>query len=149
MAARQAMSANPVNPMTAPMGSLDAYKAPDFSKIAALTLGQVGHKAYPAVRTLTVAADPARTAAAAQAEAAAQGWTGVTTDPATGVVEATAETFWFGFKDDVVVRVRPGAAGGSIVDVRSTSRVGLSDIGANAARIQKFLTGLKTRLAAA
>jgi len=49
----------------------------------------------------------------------------------------------------VVVRVRPGATGGSIVDVRSTSRVGLSDIGANAARIQKFLTGLKTRLAAA
>jgi hypothetical protein len=149
MAARQAMSANPVNPMTAPMGSLDAYKAPAFSKIAALTLGQVGHEAYPAVRTLTVAADPARTAAAAQAEAAAQGWTGVTADPATGVVEATAETFWFGFKDDVVVRVRPGAAGGSIVDVRSTSRVGLSDIGANAARIQKFLTGLQTRLAAA
>lgn len=149
MAARQATSANPVNAMTAPMGSLEAYKAPAFSKIAAKTLGQVGHEANPGVRTLAVAAAPAKVAAAAEAEAKAQGWTAVTADPASGVVEATAETFWFGFKDDVAVRVRADASGGSIVDVRSTSRVGLSDIGANAARIQKFLAGLKTRLAAA
>jgi uncharacterized protein (DUF1499 family) len=46
-----------------------------------------------------------------------------------------ATTFWFGFKDDVVVRIRPGAAGGS--------RVGQSDLGANAARIGKILEGLK------
>jgi hypothetical protein len=148
MAARQATDANPVNAMTAPMGSLKAYQGPAFAKIAGKTLGQVGHEAYPAVRTLTVTADPAKVAAAAKAEARAQGWTAVTANPAAGVVEATAETFWFGFKDDVVVRVRAGALGGSIVDVRSTSRVGLSDIGANAARIEKFLTGLKTRLAA-
>lgn len=148
MAQRQATGANPVNAMTSPMGSLKAYQSPAFSKIATKTLGQVGHEAYPAVRTLSVPADLAKAAAAAEAEATAQGWTSVTADPATGVVEATAETFWFGFKDDVAVRVRANPAGGSIVDVRSTSRVGLSDIGANAARIQKFLTGLKTRLAA-
>ena len=147
MAVRQATDSNPVNAMTAPMASLKAYQAPAFSKIAAKTLGQVGHENYPAVRSLTVAADASKVAAAAEAEARAQGWTGVTTDPATGVVEATAETFWFGFKDDVAVRIRANANGGSTVDVRSTSRVGLSDIGANAARIQAFLTGLKTRLA--
>ena len=56
-----------------------------------------------------------------------------------GRVEATATTFWFGFKDDVVVRVR-NADGGSLVDVRSVSRVGVSDLGANAARISSFLT---------
>lgn len=148
MAARRATDSNPVNAMTAPMGSLKAYQSPAFSKIAAKTLGQVGHEAYPAVRPLTVTADPAKVAAAAEAEAKAQGWTAVTADPATGVVEATAETFWFGFKDDVAVRIRANATGGSIVDVRSISRVGLSDIGANAARIQAFLAGLKTRLAA-
>ena len=149
MATRQSAGANPVNAMTATMGNLGAYQAPAFSRIAAKTLGQVGHEAYPAVRTLKVAAAPAKVLAAAEAEAKAQGWTVVTDDPAAGVVEATAETFWFGFKDDVVVRVRADAAGGAIVDVRSTSRVGLSDMGANAARIRAFLAGLKTRLAGA
>jgi uncharacterized protein (DUF1499 family) len=44
-----------------------------------------------------------------------------------------AETFWYGFKDDVVVRVARGK-----IDFRSVSRVGLSDLGANAARIAKL-----------
>ena len=55
-----------------------------------------------------------------------------------GIVEATDTTFWFGFKDDVVVRVRP-TTDGSKVDLRSVSRVGQSDLGANAARIEAFL----------
>ncbi|MCA6329217.1 MAG: DUF1499 domain-containing protein, partial [Phenylobacterium sp.] len=50
--------------------------------------------------------------------------------------------------DDVAVRIRPSATGGSVVDVRSTSRVGLSDLGANAKRIEAFLAGLKVRAAA-
>jgi uncharacterized protein (DUF1499 family) len=145
MAARKSVEANPVNAMDAPMGGLPAYQGPAFSALAAKTLGQVGHEAYPAVRPLALSADPARVAAAAEAEAKAQGWTVATSDPAGGVIEATAETFWFGFKDDVAIRIRPGASGGSVVDVRSTSRVGLSDIGANAARIEAFLTGLKVR----
>lgn len=148
MSARQAVQANPVEAMTASMGSLKAYQGPAFAGIAGKTLGQVGHDAYPAVRPLTLAAAPAKVAAAAEAEAKAQGWKVVTSDPAAGVVEATAETFWFGFKDDVAVRIRPSATGGSVVDVRSTSRVGLSDLGANAKRIEAFLAGLKVRAAA-
>lgn len=54
------------------------------------------------------------------------------------LIEATATTFWFGFKDDVVVRIREEGAR-SIVDVRSVSRVGQSDLGVNAARIIGFL----------
>ena len=53
-------------------------------------------------------------------------------------LEATATTFWFGFVDDVVVRIRPDG-GGSLVDVRSASRVGMSDLGANARRIDAFM----------
>jgi uncharacterized protein (DUF1499 family) len=56
-------------------------------------------------------------------------------------VEATDTTFWFGFKDDVVVRVRPEGEG-SRIDVRSMSRVGVSDLGANAERVRKFLAKL-------
>ena len=66
----------------------------------------------------------------------------VAADSAAGHIEATATTFWFGFKDDVVVRVTPDAAG-SRVDVRSVSRVGRSDVGANARRIRAYLDRLR------
>ena len=59
---------------------------------------------------------------------------------------ATATTPWFGFKDDVVVRVER-AGTGSRVDVRSKSRVGRSDLGVNARRIRDFLAALAARLA--
>ncbi|MCB1686408.1 MAG: DUF1499 domain-containing protein, partial [Pseudomonadales bacterium] len=68
----------------------------------------------------------------------------VAVDADAGVIEATATTFWFGFKDDVVVRVRDDSAGGVKVDARSVSRVGLSDLGANAARIEALLGRLRT-----
>ncbi|MBT3427641.1 MAG: DUF1499 domain-containing protein [Gammaproteobacteria bacterium] len=55
-----------------------------------------------------------------------------------GLIEATATTFWFGFKDDLVVRIRAEGSK-SIIDVRSVSRVGQSDLGVNAARILNFL----------
>lgn len=71
------------------------------------------------------------------------GWHVVAAVPAEGRLEATARTFWFGFTDDVVVRVRPGEAGGTRVDVRSKSRVGRSDLGTNAARIRRFLQRLR------
>jgi uncharacterized protein (DUF1499 family) len=66
------------------------------------------------------------------------GWEIVAAEPAGGRIEATATTFWFGFKDDVVVRVTP-ADGGSRIDVRSVSRVGRSDVGTNAKRIETYL----------
>jgi uncharacterized protein (DUF1499 family) len=69
------------------------------------------------------------------------GWEIVDSDPARGRIEATATTPWFGFEDDVVVRVRP-QGGGSRVDVRSVSRVGRSDVGTNARRIRADLEEL-------
>ncbi len=61
--------------------------------------------------------------------------------------KSTAETFWFGFKDDVVIRVRPVADGGSSrIDVRSISRVGLSDLGANAKRIETWRARVSAEL---
>ena len=66
----------------------------------------------------------------------------VSSDAAGGRIEATDTSMWFGFKDDVVVRVLPHPSGGSRVDVRSVSRVGGSDIGANAKRVRQFLAKL-------
>ena len=73
------------------------------------------------------------------------GWELVAADADTGRIEATDTTFWFGFKDDVVIRIRSTDIG-SVVDVRSKSRVGLSDVGANAARIRRFLDALDERI---
>jgi len=74
----------------------------------------------------------------ALASARGMGWELVASDSTTGRIEATATTPWFGFKDDVVVRVR-ASAGGARLDLRSKSRVGLSDVGTNAARARVFL----------
>ncbi|MGD8326231.1 MAG: DUF1499 domain-containing protein [Sphingomonadales bacterium] len=63
-----------------------------------------------------------------------------------GRIEAVATTSWFGFKDDVVVRVQ-ASPNGSVIDVRSVSRVGRSDIGKNAERIRKILKHAKDKLA--
>ncbi len=59
---------------------------------------------------------------------------------------ATATTFWFRFKDDIAIRIRPSESGGSVVDVHSVSRVGISDLGKNAARIESFVEELDNRM---
>ena len=98
-------------------------------------------RAYPDIRTATLPDPPARAFERALAAARAQGWQIVESAPAEGRIEATDTTRWFGFKDDVVIRVRT-AESGSRVDVRSLSRVGKSDVGKNAARIRAYLQAL-------
>ncbi|MFV1987792.1 MAG: DUF1499 domain-containing protein [Gemmatimonadota bacterium] len=61
----------------------------------------------------------------------------VDADAARGTIEATHTSFWFGFKDDVVIRIEP-VVGGARVDMRSISRVGKSDLGMNADRVSEF-----------
>jgi uncharacterized protein DUF1499 len=78
----------------------------------------------------------------ALAAAEAMRWEIVKSDPRDGRIEAVATTFWFGFKDDVVVRVRPDGSG-SRVEARSKSRVGRGDMGTNARRIQAYFEHLK------
>jgi fatty-acyl-CoA synthase len=60
------------------------------------------------------------------------------------MLEATATTGWFGFKDDIAVRIR-AVDGATRVDMRSVSRVGLSDLGANARRVSAFMDELADR----
>jgi len=101
-------------------------------------------RAYPDVVPLHLATTPPA-AAFPRALAAARdlGWTIVAAEPAEGRIEATATTRWFGFKDDIVVRIRPEGAG-SRIDVRSLSRVGKSDLGMNARRIRDYLARLRS-----
>jgi uncharacterized protein (DUF1499 family) len=97
--------------------------------------------AYPDIRPVTLSDPPARAFERALAAARGEGWEIVAAVPAEGRIEATDTTRWFGFKDDVVVRVKPEGSG-SRVDVRSLSRVGKSDVGKNASRIREYLRAL-------
>jgi len=106
-------------------------------------LALVQQGAYPEVNTLRVNSLKEETVGRVVRVLEDMGLEIVTVDEGAGIVEATDTTFWFGFKDDVVVRIRP-SAGGSVVDVRSVSRVGVSDLGANAARIVRILEAVES-----
>lgn len=136
--------------------STDTQDPPAFDKIVALRgadtnplaydaekLAAVQREAYPQVQTLITEVAPGEMLNRAVTVLKGMGLEIVDTNAAAGRVEATDTTFWFGFKDDVVVRVRPEGSG-SIVDVRSVSRVGQSDLGKNAERISEILEGLKS-----
>jgi uncharacterized protein (DUF1499 family) len=98
---------------------------------------------YPDLEPIRVALPPAEALARSERAARDLGWNVVATDPAAGTLEAQAISRLFRFVDDVVVRVRPVPDGsGSIVDVRSKSREGRGDLGANAARIRRFRDAL-------
>ena len=139
--------------------STDTDHPPDFVAILPLRTGapdpaQYGgaavvtqqHRAYPDIKPLLLPAPSAQVFDAALATARHEGWTIVATDPATGRIEATDTTFWFGFVDDIVVRITPQPDGGTRVDARSVSRVGVGDLGANARRLHSFLRDLANRL---
>jgi uncharacterized protein (DUF1499 family) len=73
------------------------------------------------------------------------GWTVMAVDRDRGRIEASARTRWFGFTDDIVIRIR-GEGGGSRVDARSASRIGGHDIGMNAARIRAYVAALRSAM---
>jgi uncharacterized protein (DUF1499 family) len=124
-----------VLPLRADAPNPAAYGGPELAAEQA--------RGYPDIHPLTLPATPPGAAFARARDAAREaGWTIVAADSAAGRVEATATTAWFGFKDDVVVRIRPEGQG-SRVDVRSVSRVGGSDVGTNARRIRAYLDRLR------
>jgi len=134
--------------------STDVSDPPQFDKVIALrgegsnpleydreTIAPLQSEHYPWVKPFVSDQSPADAYAGAMAAVEDLGLDVVNADAAGGLIEATATTFWFGFKDDVVVRVR-AMEGGSVVDVRSVSRVGVSDLGTNARRIGEILEAI-------
>lgn len=99
-------------------------------------------EAYPDLRPLVLQMPAAEAFRRVEAAARELGWEVVAAVPAEGRFEATDRTFFFGFSDDVVVRLR-AEGDGTRVDVRSKSRVGMSDIGKNATRVREFLALLR------
>lgn len=102
--------------------------------------------AYPDIAPALLSVPPTRALQLAEQVARSMGWDIVAVSPADLRIEATATTLLFGFKDDIVIRVTP-EDGASRVDIRSLSRVGVSDLGTNARRVRAFLSELKAAAA--
>ena len=67
------------------------------------------------------------------------GWDIVSEDSKNNIIEAVDSTLFFGFKDDVIIRIRENEGNTSIIDIRSHSRIGRGDQGKNAARVRQFI----------
>jgi len=145
---RTAASAPPIHDITT-----DVRNPPTFVAIAPLRAdapnpleysqeaARQQKEAYPDLEPLLLDLPPAEAFGRALQAAHDAGWEIVTSDATGGRIEATDTTPWFGFKDDVVVRLTP-AGGRTVVDVRSISRVGRGDTGTNAKRIRDYLAAL-------
>ena len=105
-------------------------------------LAALQREGYADLAPITVQTTPAQTFDRALAVAQSHGWEIVTADKSSGRIEATHTTPWFGFVDDVVVRLTAWGSG-TRVDVRSVSRSGIGDAGRNADRIRGFLKELQ------
>ncbi len=138
--------------------STDIQDAPSFEKVLLLrddndnphhydpmlkigdtgTLGELQAAAYPNVKTLTSTLSVDEAMARAESTAKLMGWEIVDVDVEKGRIEATETTLLWGFKDDIVIRIK-AENGTTEIDLKSVSRFGGSDLGANAARIVTFL----------
>ena len=114
-----------------------ARSVPPINDIATDAESPAQREAYPDIGPILIKDGREKAFARASAAVEALGWEIVAREPAAGRIEAVDTTAWFGFKDDVVVRVAE-VPGGSRIDVRSKSRVGLGDAGTNAKRIREF-----------
>ena len=119
---------------------------PELVRLSPVDRWKVLHgEAYGDLRALRLPVSRDEAMSRVEAQVRERGWDIARVDRRAGIVEATATSRFFRFKDDIVVRVRDDRerSGGSVIDMRSISRVGGSDIGVNAARIRRFLADLK------
>jgi uncharacterized protein (DUF1499 family) len=107
-------------------------------------LAKQQREAYPDIAPILVTESPDEAFNLALEVTRDMGWKVIAADARDQRIEATDTTFWFGFVDDIVIRIRPEGIG-SRIDVRSLSRVGVGDLGANASRIRRYRDALTAR----
>ncbi|HUJ85247.1 MAG TPA: DUF1499 domain-containing protein [Burkholderiales bacterium] len=118
--------------------------SPDGLAYGGAALAAQQRRAYPDILPLALGVHPQAAFELCLEAARGLGWKIVAANPAALRIEATDTTFFFGFKDDIVIRITPLDAA-SRVDLRSASRVGRSDLGTNARRIRAFYREMARR----
>ncbi len=106
-----------------------------------INVPETQRKFYPDIQPVMLNVPPAEAFNRALEAVKKIGLTVVAAKPEEGRIEAFERSHWFGFYDDMVVRVTP-ADNGSRVDIRSKSRVGGGDVGMNTLRIRKYVKAL-------
>lgn len=136
--------------------STDLDHPPDFNVIKSLraatdnpldrkspeNLNQLQREGYPDLKSLMLNRSPEVVYEQALKLVESRGWHIAEASAAGGVIEATAITPIMAFKDDVIIRIQDTTQA-TRVDMRSVSRVGISDLGVNAKRIRHFLAELE------
>ena len=120
--------------------------APNPVEYAGVEVATQQRAAYPELQTLNYTQSKSELVEATKQAIDNLGWQLVNIDTNQGIIEATDRTMWFGFKDDVIVRITDNGSK-RLVDIRSKSRVGGSDLGKNAERIHGFIEELDSILA--
>ncbi|MAM37538.1 MAG: hypothetical protein CL949_03320 [Erythrobacter sp.] len=142
MAMRSQAGANPINDYGTPLGRIEMWANSDDDALKVKNHADIIAEEYPELRPIV--RGQATDDEALDAIVAAMGAIGlqdVHRVSGSNSVEGVAETFAFGFKDDVVARVADGQ-----IDLRSVSRVGVSDLGYNAARVKELREAIEDRL---
>jgi uncharacterized protein (DUF1499 family) len=134
----------------------DMQNPPEFRAVLAARAAEQGNtvvydpkvgaqqaQAYPDIAPVDLSVPPADAFNRALDTAKRMGWTIAAAVPEAGLIEASETSRWFGFTDDVVIRVT-AKDGGSRVDIRSESRQGRFDFGVNAKRVRNFTAALKS-----
>lgn len=147
-AEQQAAAAPPINDITT-----DPEDPPPLVALLPLRAGAATPPAYPAafariqresfpdIAPVRMRVPPTTAFAQVRRLAESMGWTIIAAVPDEGRIEAIAQTRWFGFEDDIVLRIRADGDGAR-VDIRSKARIGRGDRGVNAARVREFLRRL-------
>lgn len=140
---RKETEANALIPFDTPLGQLEKWSGNE--ELANKTASQLIAEGYPNLTTFTVEQSVEEVINAVARAMEMRGFDNVTVDEEAGTIEGTEELFWFGFQDDVVARIRATETS-TAVDFRSTSRLGLSDLGVNAERIADLSKAVQDRL---
>lgn len=119
--------------------------APNPPEYAGEETAQAQRNAYPHIQPLVVNMPKQEVIDEIVSLIAARGWDMVSINRQDGRVEATEKLAWFGFKDDVVLRITESGTE-TRIDMRSKSRIGRGDIGVNADRIDRFLNDLRNNI---
>ena len=120
----------------------DAMGAPNSTTYDP-TIAAEQERGFPDLGPIILRASPDEAFNTALHTAKAMGWRIAATESSDGRIEAVATTFWSGYLDDIVIRITAVGEEESRVDIRSVSRVGGGDLGANGLRVRKFTAELR------
>jgi len=118
---------------------------------AGLSAAELQRATYPTIAPVQTASTPSELYEAALAVVTKRKWRIVDARAPQagrreGRIEAVARTALMGFRDDVVIRIRP-ISGGARLDIRSASRYGQRDFGANAQRVLGLIEDIEEAVA--